>query len=75
MTARSVDVPYEALGLGNPPALSSFVPAPQPAFSSAEADIPFQRPRTSDVRNGLCGIQGQRPGRDVALPVLANRLS
>jgi hypothetical protein len=75
LTARSVDVPYEALGLGNPPALSSFVPAPQPAFFSAEADVPFQRPRTSDVRNGLCGIQGQRPGRDVALPVLANRLS
>jgi recombination protein RecA len=72
MMARSADVPYEALGAAGP-ASSDFpglIPAPQPAFSSAEADTPFQRPRTSLVRNGLCGIQGQRPGRDVALPAL-----
>jgi recombination protein RecA len=77
MTARSVDVPYEALGPGSPPclALGGLVPAPQPGFSPAEADKPFQRPRTSEVRNGLCGIQGQRPGRDVAFPVLGTRLS
>jgi recombination protein RecA len=72
MMARSADVPYEALGATAPSShhFASFVPAPQPAFSSAEADTPFQRPRTSLVRNGLCGIQGQRPGRDVALPAL-----
>jgi recombination protein RecA len=71
MMARSADVPYEALGAAPPSSdLAGLIPAPQPAFSPAEADTPFQRPRTSLVRNGLCGIQGQRPGRDVALPVL-----
>src|SRR5277367_1723447 len=71
MTARSADVPYEALGAAPPSSdLAGLIPAPQPAFSPTEADTPFQRPRTSLVRNGLCGIQGQRPGRDVALPVL-----
>jgi recombination protein RecA len=69
MTARSADVPYEALGAWAPQG-GGLVPAPQPAYVAADADKPFQRPRTSEVRNGLCGIQGQRPGRDVALPAL-----
>jgi recombination protein RecA len=75
MTARSADVPYEALGLGGPALLPAggLVPAPQPAFA-AEGDQPFHRPRTAEVRNGLCGIQGQRPGRDVALPALGPAL-
>jgi recombination protein RecA len=67
MTARSADVPWEALGPWAPPS-GSLVPLPSQAV--AEADKRFQRPRTSEVRNGLCGIQGQRPGRDVAMPAL-----
>lgn len=68
MTARSADVPWEALGPWGPAydASGRLAPAPAPAPLPPS----FQRPRTSDVRNGLCGIQGQRPGRDLALPAL-----
>jgi recombination protein RecA len=70
---RSADVPWEALS----PGLASqgredFVPALVPALP-AEATPAFQRSPTSLVRNGLCGIQGQRPGRDVAMPALETR--
>jgi recombination protein RecA len=68
MAARSADIPWEALGPWSPPLREGLVPVLP--LASAEQDRPFQRPRTSDVRNGLCGIQGQRPGRDVALPAL-----
>jgi recombination protein RecA len=70
VTARQADIPYEALGASPFFHAEAFLPVPQPAFSSAEADRPYQRPRTSLVRNGLCGIQGQRPGRDAAMPAL-----
>lgn len=68
MNARSADIPWEALGPWGPPSDASGRLAPAPA----PAPLPpsFQRPRTSDVRNGMCGIQGQRPGRDLALPAL-----
>jgi len=69
MGARSADVPWEALGPGSHPLPGLGGLVPQPA-SFAVTDRPFQRPRTSEVRNGLCGIQGQRPGRDVAMPGL-----
>jgi recombination protein RecA len=67
MTARSADVPWEALGPWAPQ-VEGLAPLLPPA--SSEKDRPFQRPRTQEVRNGLCGIQGQRPGRDMALPSL-----
>jgi recombination protein RecA len=72
MTARTADVPYEALGAWapSPQEGGGLVPALQPTYVATAADKPFQRPRTSEVRNGLCGIQGQRPGRDLALPAL-----
>jgi recombination protein RecA len=69
MVARSADVPWEALGPWGAPSQELAGLPPQPSYS-AVTDKPFQRPRTSEVRNGLCGIQGQRPGRDVALPAL-----
>jgi recombination protein RecA len=70
MTARSADVPWETLGPGSLPlGHEGLAPVPLPALST-KTDKPFQRPRTSEVRNGLCGIQGQRPGRDMALPAL-----
>jgi recombination protein RecA len=70
MMARAADIPWEAFGPWGPPTgePGRFATAPLPPFG--EQDKPFQRPRTSDVRNGLCGIQGQRPGRDLALPAL-----
>ena len=68
MMARSADVPWESLGMGlsSPPRLG-LIPVRWPAASAAQ---PFQRSRPSLLRNGLCGIQGQRPGRDLALPPL-----
>ena len=69
MVARSADVPWEALGPWGAPS-QELAGLPLPPACSAGVDRPFQRSRTSDVRNGLCGIQGQRPGRDVALPAL-----
>jgi recombination protein RecA len=67
MAARSAHVPWEALG--GPPLQETGLAA-LPLLSSPAAPPKFQRPRTSEVRNGLCGIQGQRPGRDVVLPAL-----
>ncbi len=72
MRARSADVPWEALAAWGSPTQSPGRLVPQPA--TAEPDKPFQRPRPSEVRNGRCGIQGQRPGRDLALPELASEL-
>jgi recombination protein RecA len=69
MVARSADVPWEALGPWGAPS-QELAGLPLQPSCSAVTDTPFQRPRTSEVRNGLCGIQGQRPGRDVALPAL-----
>jgi recombination protein RecA len=67
MAARSADVPWEALSPGEPP-LRELAALPLPALPVTPGR--FVRPRTSEVRNGLCGIQGQRPGRDVAMPAL-----
>lgn len=72
MRARSADVPWGALAAWGAPAQESGRLVPLPA--TAEPDKPFQRPRPSEVRNGRCGIQGQRPGRDLALPELASGL-
>ncbi len=36
--------------------------------------MPFRRVRACDLRNGLVGIHGQRPGRDLPLPSFAQAL-
>jgi len=76
MRARTAEVPWEALGPWGPPPRPSRLldPAMEPGPLPAPLPPSFQRPRTSDVRNGLCGIQGQRPGRDLALPGLGSPL-
>ncbi|HXX29974.1 MAG TPA: recombinase RecA [Myxococcaceae bacterium] len=70
--ARVADVPWGALGRWGAPTRTpralEFTPGAEPL--PAPLPPPFRRPRASDVRNGLCGIQGQRPGRDLALPAL-----
>jgi len=69
LRARSAHVPWEALtAWGSASQHGHLVPLP----TAAEGDRPFQRPRPSEVRNGRCGIQGQRPGRDLALPELTS---
>ena len=73
MRARSTLVPWEALGAWDSPAVPPGRLVPLPV--SAESAKPFQRRRPSEVRNGRCGIQGQRPGRDLALPELASGVS
>lgn len=76
MRARAADVPWEALGSAGPPHRASCLLDPAGQDGPVPAPLPpsFRRPRTSDVRNGLCGIQGQRPGRDLALPALGSPL-
>ncbi len=73
MRARSADIPWETLAAWGPASKEKGRLVPLPA--AAEPDKPFQRPRPSEVRNGRCGIQGQRPGRDLAMPELASGLS
>ena len=39
-----------------------------------EPSMPFRRARACTLRDGLIGIQGQRPGRDLPLPSFAQAL-
>jgi recombination protein RecA len=43
--------------------------------SSQAEEVPaFKRVKASDIRNGVIGIHGQRPGRDVRMPPLGRSL-
>jgi recombination protein RecA len=70
LRARSVHIPWAALAAWGAAPQDSARLVPLPA--AVEPDRPFQRPRPGEVRNGRCGIQGQRPGRDLALPELTS---
>lgn len=54
------------------------VRTPEDPWGASELPTPpiprFQRVRASDIRNGRCGIIGQRPGRDAGMPSLKGNL-
>ena len=72
--SRAVEVPWELLTPGGPSdagAGSRGLDAPP---VPAPPSMPFRRVRACTVRDGLVGIQGQRPGRDLPLPSFAQAL-
>lgn len=73
-TARVVDVPWELLTPGAPSDLGAGSRGLDAPPVPTEPSLPFRRVRASDLRNGLIGIQGQRPGRDLPLPSFAQAL-
>ena len=72
--SRAVEVPWELLTPGGPSdvgAGSHGLDAPPVAMPPS---MPFRRVRACTVRDGLVGIHGQRPGRDLPLPPFAPAL-
>jgi hypothetical protein len=73
-TCRAVEVPWELLtpgGLSDVSAGSHGLDAPP---VPTPPSMPFRRVRACTIRDGLVGIQGQRPGRDLPLPSFAQAL-
>ena len=72
--SRVVEVPWELLTPGGPSDVGAgshgldAPPVPMPP------SMPFRRVRACTVRDGLVGIHGQRPGRDLPLPSFAPAL-
>lgn len=73
-TSRWVDVSWELLTPGAPSDVGAGTRGLDAPPVPTEPSLPFRRVRTSDLRNGLIGIQGQRPGRDLPLPSFAQAL-
>jgi len=72
--SRAVEVPWERLTPGAPAdAGRGQAPLDAPLFPG-EPSLPLRRVKASDLRNGLIGIYGQRPGRDLPLPPFAPAL-
>src|SRR5262249_51461394 len=68
---RSVVVPWEALSPGSPSdADRGRVPLDAPHFPGPPS-LPLRRVKEADLRNGIIGVHGQRPGRDLPLPPFA----
>jgi recombination protein RecA len=72
--SRAVEVPWELLTPGGPSDLGQGARGLDAPPAPAEPSLPFRRVRASDLRNGLIGIHGQRPGRDLPLPPFARAL-
>jgi len=72
--SRTIEVPWELLTPGGPSDAAAgshgldAPPVPMPPST------PFRRVRACTLRDGLVGIQGQRPGRDLPLPSFAPSL-
>jgi hypothetical protein len=72
--SRTIEVPWELLTPGGPSDAAAgshgldAPPVPMPPST------PFRRVRACTLRDGLVGIQGQRPGRDLPLPPFAPSL-
>ena len=70
----AVEVPWELLTPGGPSDIGAgnhgldAPPLPMPP------SMPFRRVRACTLRDGLVGIHGQRPGRDLPLPSFAPAL-
>lgn len=71
---RAVEVPWDLLTPGGPSDVGQGTRGLDAPLPPAEPSLPFRRARASDLRNGLIGIQGQRPGRDLPLPPFAPAL-
>jgi hypothetical protein len=72
--SRAVEVPWELLTPGGPSDVGTGnhgLDAPPVAMPPS---MPFRRVRACTVRDGLVGIHGQRPGRDLPLPPFAPAL-
>ncbi len=73
-------VPWSSLIPGGGPPLcgldtrTSLPAEPLTADGRGPHEAPYQRVRSSEVRNGTRGICGQRPGRDIRLPPLGPSL-
>ena len=69
--ARSVEVPWEQLTAGSPSdAGRGRTPIDAPP-NPGPASLPMRRVKACDLRNGVIGVYGQRPGRDLPLPPFA----
>jgi hypothetical protein len=72
--SRAVEVPWDLLTPGGPSDVGAGTRGLDAPPVPAEPSMPFRRVRASDLRNGLIGIHGQRPGRDLPLPSFAQAL-
>jgi recombination protein RecA len=72
--SQGVHVPWELLTPGGPSDLHRGPSALDAPLLSTAPSMPFRRVRASDLRNGIVGVHGQRPGRDLPLPSFAQAL-
>jgi hypothetical protein len=72
--SRSVDVPWEMLTPGGPSDVGAGLRGLDAPPIPGAPSMPFRRVRACTLRDGLIGIQGQRPGRDLPLPSFAQAL-
>jgi recombination protein RecA len=73
-TCRAVEVPWELLTPGAPSDVDAGLRGLDAPWVPTEPSMPFRRARACTLRDGLIGIQGQRPGRDLPLPSFAQAL-
>lgn len=72
--ARTVEIPWEQLTPGAPSdADRGQAPLDAPLFPG-QPSLPLRRVKAGDLRNGVIGVYGQRPGRDLPLPSFAPAL-
>ncbi|HZW90575.1 MAG TPA: recombinase RecA [Myxococcaceae bacterium] len=72
--SRAVEVPWELLTPGGPSDVGAGNRGLDAPPVPDEPSMPFRRVRACTLRDGLVGIQGQRPGRDLPLPSFAQAL-
>ena len=72
--SRSVEVPWELLTPGGPSDVGAGLRGLDAPWVTTEPSMPFRRARACTMRDGIIGIQGQRPGRDLPLPPFARSL-
>lgn len=72
--ARAVEVPWEELTPGAPSDANRGQAALDAPLCPGQPSLPLRRVKPSDLRNGVIGVYGQRPGRDLPLPPFAPAL-
>ena len=72
--SRAMEVPWALLTPGGPSDLGAGSRGLDAPPLPAPPSMPFRRVRACTLRDGLVGIHGQRPGRDLPLPPFAQAL-
>jgi recombination protein RecA len=72
--SQGVQVSWELLTPGGPSDVHRGPGALDAQPLPTAPSMPFRRVRACDLRNGIVGVHGQRPGRDLPLPSFAQAL-